>query len=87
MLASVSIGNEDIEGASLEYINDPTMTMGTSPAILCCLGDIIVVIIWKRECVLVYQYKDSLPIKIGQKDVKQYVVDATICPGAEEENE
>mmetsp|Transcript_17102 Transcript_17102/g.24258 ORF Transcript_17102/g.24258 Transcript_17102/m.24258 type:complete len:282 (-) Transcript_17102:639-1484(-) len=88
VLASVSIGNADIEGASLESINEPTMAMGTSPAIFCCcLGDIIVVIIRKRGRVLVYQYKDNLPIKIGQKDVKQYVVDAAIRRGAEEEIE
>lgn len=61
---------------------EPTMAMGTSPAVICCCHEnTIVAAVRRKGLVAAYQFADSSLEFVGQKHVNQYIVDAAIRPG------
>ena len=61
---------------------EPTMAMGTLPPIhCCCLGDKIVIIFRRTGLVYVYEFLGEELQLYGQKNLGQYVIDASIRIG------
>jgi len=80
-IATAVVGNE-----YPDEVLEPSMAMGTVPAVYCyCQGRHIVVGIRNKGVVVVYELKDNNSLAlVGQKLIGQYLVDAGVRPGVEE---
>jgi hypothetical protein len=78
-LTCVQLDQERVLG--IDY-PEPSMAMGTSPAVLClCMENIIVVLVRKKGFIVAHEYSEGNLSVIGQNRVESYIIDGAIREG------